>query len=78
VAELITSPVLMRPAAFITLAGFMWLPEPRSSPAPHFDGHRSDSAGGDQLGLCANVAPLAKRAVPTARPNAIRLIDVSP
>jgi hypothetical protein len=32
-----------------TVSGFMWLAEPRSSPAPHFDGQRSLSAGGFQV-----------------------------
>src|SRR5712664_1991615 len=42
----ITSPVLMRRAARSTFCGFfMWLPEPRSSPAPHFDGQRWLSGG---------------------------------
>src|SRR5262249_40648775 len=35
-----TSPVLMSLTALSTVCGFMWLPEPRSSPAPHFDGQR--------------------------------------
>src|SRR6266571_9103364 len=42
----ITSPVLMSRAARSTFAGFfMWLPEPRSSPAPHFEGQRWLSGG---------------------------------
>ena len=43
-----TSPVLMSCAARMTVAGFMWLAAPRSSPAPHFEGHRWLSAGGRQ------------------------------
>ena len=46
----ITSPVLISFAAFITAAGFMWFIEPRSSSAPHFDGQRWLSGGGDQVG----------------------------
>src|SRR5262249_3718163 len=42
----IASPVLMRRAARRTVAGVMWLPAPRSSPAPQFDGPRWASAGG--------------------------------
>src|SRR5436190_3882601 len=42
----ITSPVRMSRAALSTLSGFMWLPEPRWSAAPHFDGQRWLSAGG--------------------------------
>src|SRR6266850_6882881 len=45
------SPVRMSCAALSTEAGFMWLPAPRSSPAPHFEGHRWLSAGGRQDGL---------------------------
>src|SRR5204863_1081587 len=42
----ITSPVLIRRAARSTFCGFfMWLPEPFSSPAPHFDGQRWLSGG---------------------------------
>src|SRR5215510_15975013 len=29
-----------------TASGFMWLPEPRWSSGPHFEGHRWASAGG--------------------------------
>ena len=45
----ITSPVRISRAALSTEAGVMWLAEPRSSPAPHFDGQRSLSAGGFQV-----------------------------
>src|SRR5215510_15731190 len=31
-----------------TASGFMWLPEPRWSSGPHFEGHRWASAGGCQ------------------------------
>src|ERR1700720_1289671 len=50
------SPVLIRCAARSTLAGVMWLPEPRSSAAPHFDGQRSLGDGGCQL--CAMASAL--------------------
>src|SRR5256714_11743602 len=41
-----TSPALMRRAPRSTFCGFfIWLPEPRSSPAPHFDGQRALSGG---------------------------------
>src|ERR1700730_7411705 len=50
------SPVLIRCAARSTLAGVMWLPEPRSSVAPHFDGQRSLGDGGCQL--CAVASAL--------------------
>src|SRR5688572_27559828 len=55
----ITSPVLIRLAARSTLAGFAWLAEPRSSAAPHFDGHRWLSAGGCHDGACAFAAVTA-------------------
>src|SRR5262245_18713360 len=58
------------PAAFMTAAAFWWLPEPRSSPAPHFDGQRSFSAGGSQVGWpCAST--LALTATAPARPRAM-------
>ena len=41
-----TSPVRIRRVARSTVSGFMWLPDPRWSPAPHFEGHRWLSAGG--------------------------------
>src|SRR5262245_47477661 len=42
----ITSPVRMSFVARSTASGFMWLPEPRWSSGPHFEGHRCASAGG--------------------------------
>src|SRR6202165_5921885 len=59
--------------AFITDAGLMLLPAPRSSPAPHFDGQRSFSAGGDQVGACANAAP---HAVASAKETAAAPIGI--
>src|SRR5262249_60952146 len=47
------SPVLMSCAALSTDAGFMWLPAPRSSVAPHFDGQRWLSVDGRQDGFWA-------------------------
>src|SRR5438132_9423679 len=44
----ITSPVRISRVARSTVSGFMWLPDPRSSPAPHFEGQRWFSAGGRQ------------------------------
>ena len=38
-----------QPRAVSTAAGFMWFAALRSSPAPHFEGQRSLSAGGFQL-----------------------------
>jgi hypothetical protein len=51
-----------------TLAGFMWLPDPRSSPAPHLDGQRWLSAGTVQVWACAGTllrAVVAERTIPT-------------
>src|SRR5262249_52044373 len=48
--------VLIRCAARSTLAGVMWLAEPRSSVAPHFDGQRSLGDGGCQV--CAVASAL--------------------
>ena len=42
------SPVRISRAARRTVSGFMWLPAPRSSPGPHFEGQRALSAGGCQ------------------------------
>src|SRR5262245_25129805 len=54
----ITSPVLISLMALRTLAGFMWLAEPRSSPAPHFDGQRALSGGGVHDGVWAPATPV--------------------
>src|SRR5262245_24406581 len=58
----ITSPVRISLVAASTDAGFMWLAEPRSSPAPHLEGQRSLSAGGFQVWAPA-VAGTISRAV---------------
>src|SRR6266446_208142 len=52
----IISPVLISLAALRTVCGFMWLAAPRSSPAPHLDGQRALSAGGNQDGVWATAA----------------------
>ena len=39
-----TSPVRISRVARSTVSDFMWLPEPRSSPAPHLEGQRWLSA----------------------------------
>src|SRR5579862_8621656 len=57
-----TSPALMSFAALSTDCGFMWLPEPRSSPAPHLEGQRALSGGGDHDGVWATAAPEANSA----------------
>ena len=59
-----TSPVLISLTALSTDCGFMWLPEPRSSPAPHFDGQRALSGGGVQLGAWARAAVPAMSMAP--------------
>src|SRR5262245_6877076 len=68
-ASSITSPVLIRPVALSTAAAFWWFMEPRSSLSPHFDGQRSFSGGGDQLGAWASAAELA--ATTAANPKAM-------
>ena len=60
----ITSPVLISCVARSTAAGFMWLAEPRSSPAPHFEGQRWLSGGTVQV--CASAGAYV-RAVAAAR-----------
>src|SRR5215470_19863188 len=52
-----TSPVRISLAARSTVAGFIMLPEPRWSSAPHFDGQRSLSGGICQDCAWANDAP---------------------
>src|SRR5262249_11053017 len=61
----ITSPVLMSLAALSTLFGPIWLPAPRSSPAPHFEGQRALSGGGIQLGVWATADAVANNAATT-------------
>jgi len=43
----------------------MWLPAPRSSPAPHFEGQRALSGGGIQLGVWATADAVANNAATT-------------
>src|SRR5262249_50356737 len=57
----IASPVLMSWAARTTVAGFMWLPAPRSSPAPYFDGQRWASVGGRHV--CAESGAVVSASV---------------
>jgi hypothetical protein len=62
-----------------TVVGLMWLAAPRSSPAPHFEGHRSFSAGGDQEGACwATAADIASAAAEKAAGSVKRLMGVPP
>ena len=70
----ITSPVLMSLSALSTVAGFMWLAAPRSSPAPHFEGQRSLSAGGIQDGVCACAAMAPSISAASALPRTIRFM----
>src|SRR5262245_49383168 len=65
----ITSPVLISLTALSTVCGFMWLTEPRSSLAPHFDGQRWLSGGGVQLGVCASATLLPASIASRASPN---------
>src|SRR5262249_43052113 len=73
-----TSPVLISLTALSTVCGFMWLPEPRSSSAPHFDGQRWFSGGGVQLGAWARTALLAASIAPNTTPNAMRCMVYPP
>src|SRR5262245_322879 len=50
----------------------MWLAEPRSSPAPHFDGQRALSGGGVHVGACASAALPPTSMAPITAPNAMR------
>ena len=59
-----TSPARISRAALSTVSGFMWLPEPRWSVAPHFDGQRWLSAGGCHP-CAAAVAPTHSSAAKT-------------
>src|SRR5829696_3869625 len=66
----------MRRAAFNTLAGFMWLPEPRWSPAPHLEGQRWLSAGGRHDWAAAEPLVHSSRAtIVTARMRSSWLIQ---
>src|SRR5262249_26361902 len=65
------SPILMSCAALSTDAGFMWLPAPRSSVAPHFEGQRWLSVGGRQEGLWATAVDRPSGTI-TARTTMMR------
>src|SRR5688572_23023717 len=71
-ASSITSPVLINLIVFRTVCGLMWLAAPRSSPAPHFDGQRALSAGGDHDGAWAEagMAPKSKAERANVKRNA--------
>src|SRR5829696_2191935 len=66
----ITSPVLMSFAAFITAAAVWRFIEPRSSVAPHLNGQRWLSGGGDQVGAWARAAVAANSDPPSAAARA--------
>src|ERR1051325_2889736 len=57
-----TSPLLINLAARKTVSGFIKLPEPRWSPAPHLDGQRSLSGGMRQVCAPTGAAPSASAA----------------
>src|SRR5882724_10716883 len=61
------SPDLMSWVARSTDSAFMWLPEPRSSAAPHLEGHLWASPGGLQLWASA-VVPAEPSAITRAMP----------
>src|SRR5262245_45428502 len=75
-ARSITSPVLISLTASRTTAGFIRLPEPRSSPAPHFDGQRALSDGTVHDGACARAVVLAISTAPIA--NAMHFMAFLP
>jgi hypothetical protein len=56
----------------------MRLPEPRSSPAPHFDGQRALSGGTAQDGVCAREAVLAMSTALIAAANAMHFMGFPP
>src|SRR5215510_14699224 len=74
----ITSPVLISLLALSTLCGFMWLPAPRSSPAPHFEGQRTLSAGGVQDGVCARAEAPANSVANNAIGSACDVMAILP
>src|SRR2546430_5225056 len=77
-ARSITSPVLISVMASSTTCGFMRLPEPRSSPTPHFDGQRALSGGTAQDGVCARETVLAISAALKEAANAMHFIGFPP
>src|SRR5947208_11115027 len=77
-ARSITSPVLISLMASSTTCGFMRLPEPRSSPAPHFDGQRALSGGTVQDGVCAREAVLAMSTALIVAANAMHFMVFLP
>src|SRR5215468_538662 len=77
-ASSVTSPVLISLTASSTACGFMRLPEPRWSPAPHFDGQRALSGGTVQDAVCARQAVPTVNAALTAIPNIKRLMAFLP
>jgi hypothetical protein len=56
----------------------MRLPEPRSSPTPHFDGQRALSGGTAQDGVCAREAVLAMSTALIAAANAMHFMGFPP
>src|SRR5215813_11218023 len=74
----ITSPVLISLMALSTLCGFMWLPAPRSSPAPHLEGQRVLSDGGVQDGVCARAEPPANSVANKAIGSACDVMAILP
>jgi hypothetical protein len=67
------SPVLISFTASSTRCGFIRLPEPRSSVAPHFEGQRALSGGTVQDGVCA-LAVAAVSTSASAPPNVAAFI----
>src|SRR5438128_2184521 len=72
-----TSPVRTSRTALSTDSGFMWLPDPRSSVAPHFDGHRWPSAGGRQDGPWAAAVDSPSATITAAPMTMFRMVPPS-
>src|SRR5262249_12745604 len=72
-ASSMTTPVLISLIALSTVCGFMWFAAPRSSPAPHFEGQRALSAGGDHDGVWATAGPAQTSKLEMAKANGTRL-----
>src|SRR5215813_7909120 len=76
-ASSMTSPVLISLIALSTVCGFMWFAAPRSSPAPHFEGQRALSAGGDHDDVWAAAGAAQTSKLEMAKANRTRLIGSS-
>src|SRR5262245_6429181 len=76
-ASSMTSPVLISLTALSTVCGFIWFAAPRSSPAPHFEGQRALSAGGDHDGVWAPAVAAQTSKLEMAKAHGTRLTGSS-